>query len=66
MVESYHWHIDVTFREGGNHTLEKQAAYNLNIIRKLALNMFKLVEIGNKRLSLKKRFTIGTKPKEYL
>lgn len=57
----------MTFREGGNHILEKQAAYNLNIIRKLALNVLKLVEIRNKRLSLKKkRFTIGTKPKEYL
>ena len=44
MVESYHWHLDVTFREDGNHTLEKQASYNLNIIRKLALNMLKLLE----------------------
>ena len=26
MVESYHWHLDVTFREDGNHTLEKQAS----------------------------------------
>ena len=23
MIESYHWHLDVTFREDGNHTLEK-------------------------------------------
>ena len=27
MVESYHWHLDVTFREDGNLTLEKQASY---------------------------------------
>lgn len=54
MVESYHWHLDVTFREDGNHTLEKQAAYNLNIIRKLALNMLKLAEAGKKGLSLKR------------
>ena len=26
MVESFHWHLDVTFREDDNHTLEKQAA----------------------------------------
>ena len=67
MVESYHWHLDVTFREDGNHTLEKQAAYNLNIIRKLALNMLKLVEAGKKGLSLKKkRYAIGTNPERYL
>jgi predicted transposase YbfD/YdcC len=29
MVESYHWHLDVTFREDANHTLDKAAAYNL-------------------------------------
>ena len=67
MVESYHWHLDVTFREDGNHTLEKQAAYNLNIIRKLALNMLKLVEVGKKGLSVKKkRYAIGTNPERYL
>lgn len=66
-VESYHWHLDVTFREDGNHTLEKQASYNLNIIRKLALNLLKLTEIGNRALSLKKkRYAIGTNPEKYL
>jgi len=30
MVESYHWHLDVTFREDASHTLNKAAAYNLN------------------------------------
>lgn len=54
MVESYHWHLDVTFREDGNHTIEKQAAYNLNIMRKLSLNILKLIEVGSKSLSLKK------------
>jgi len=67
MVESYHWHLDVTFREDDNHTLEKQAAFNLNIIRKLALNVLKIFEVGNKPLSLrKKRFTIGTNPEKHL
>ena len=67
MVESYHWHLDVTFREDGNHTLEKQAAYNLNIFRKLSLNVLKLIEIGNKALSLKKKhFAIGTNPEKHL
>ncbi len=54
MIESYHWHLDVTFREDGNHTLEKQAAYNLNIIRKLALNILKIAEIGRHPLSNEK------------
>jgi len=67
MVESYHWHLDVTFREDDNHTIEKQAAYNLNIIRKLAINILKLFEVGNKPLSLKKkRFAIGTNPEKHL
>lgn len=67
MVESYHWHLDVTFREDGNHTLEKQASYHLNILRKLALNILKMAEIGNKALSVKKkRYAIGTNPEKYL
>ena len=67
MVESYHWHLDVTFREDDNHTIEKQAAFNLNIIRKLAINMLKIYEIGNKPMSLRmKRFSIGTNPEKHL
>lgn len=67
VVESYHWHLDVTFREDENHTIEKQAAYNLNIIRKWVLNILKIFEVGNKPLSLKKkRFAIGTNPEKHL
>ena len=67
VVESYHWHLDVTFREDENHTIEKQTAFNLNIIRKLALNVLRIFEIGNEPLSLrKKRFTIGTNPERHL
>ena len=67
MVESYHWHLDVTFREDANHTLEKQSAFNLNIMRKLALNVLKIIEVGEKKLSLaKKRFKIGTNPEKHL
>lgn len=66
-VESYHWHLDVTFREDGNHTLEKQAAYNLNIIRKLSLHILKVFEVSDKPLSLKKkRFAIGTNPEKHI
>lgn len=56
MVESYHHHLDVTFREDANQTLDKRAAYNLNIINKMAINVLKLIELsGMKNLSLKKK-----------
>jgi predicted transposase YbfD/YdcC len=59
MVESYHWHLDVTFREDANRTVEKNASYNLNIIRKIAINTLKLFDMGIKRISLKhKRYMI--------
>jgi predicted transposase YbfD/YdcC len=67
MVESYHWHLDVTFREDENRTIDKQAAFNLNIIRKLAINILKIFEVGKKPRSLKKkRFAIGTNPEKHL
>ena len=45
MVESYHWHLDVTFKEDANHTRNKHISYNLNIMRKLALNLLKLLSV---------------------
>ena len=67
MVESHHWHLDVTFREDANRTLEKQAAFNQNIMRKLALNVLKLFDTGKKPLSVRmKRFTISTNPEKHL
>ena len=67
MVESYHWELDVTFKEDANHTLEKQAAFNLNIIRKLSLNMLRIYDTGRKGTSQrKKRVTIGTNPEKHL
>jgi len=66
MVESYHWQLDVTFREDADHTLNKHVAYNLNIMRKLALNLLKLIDVGRKNVSLnKKRFMICCNPKKY-
>ena len=59
MVESYHWHLDVTFREDANHTVDKIAAFNLNIMKKMALNTLKLIDVGIKNISLKnKRYMI--------
>jgi len=66
MVESYHWHLDVTFREDANQTIEKAAAYNLNIIRKIAINTLKLLDVGFKRVSLKgKRFILNISFEKY-
>jgi len=66
MVESYHWHLDVTFREDADHTLNKHVAYNLNIMRKLALNVLKLLDVGRKYVSLnKKRFMVCCNPSKY-
>lgn len=67
MVESYHWHLDVTFREDANHTIDKYAAYNLNIVRKIALNILRLFDVGLKRVSLKgKRFMISVDVERFL
>ena len=66
MVESHHWHLDVTFREDANRTLDKHIAYNLNILRSLALNVLKLLDVGRKNVSLKKkRYIVCCNPKKY-
>jgi hypothetical protein len=57
----------VTFHEDDNQTIEKQAAFNLNIFRKLALNVLRIYEPGKKSMSLRlKRFSIGTNPEKHL
>lgn len=66
-VESMHWHLDVTFREDADTTLDKQAALNHNIIRKWCLSILKLMEFSRHKLSLKKkRFWISLKPLQCL
>lgn len=66
MVESYHWHLDVTFREDANHTINRTAAFNLNIMKKIAINTLKLVDVGMKNISLKnKRLMIGWNFEKY-
>jgi predicted transposase YbfD/YdcC len=67
MVESYHWHLDVTFKEDANHTLDKAAAYNLNIMKKLAINTLRLIDVGIARISMKnKRYMISMNFGHYL
>jgi hypothetical protein len=57
----------VTFREDANHTLDKATAYNLNIMKKMALNTLKLVDVGISRISMKnKRYLISMNFRHYL
>ena len=66
-IESMHWHLDVTFREDANTTIDKMAAQNHNIIRKWCLSILKMIELMDKKLSLKKkRFVIGLRPIMFL
>ena len=59
MVESYHWHLDVTFCEDANTTLEQVASYNLNIIKKMAINTLRILDVGLEKVSMKnKRYMI--------
>ena len=48
-----HWHLDYTFKEDSNLTSNKNAQANLNILRKLCLNILKLIKpLYNKSLKL--------------
>ena len=54
-------------REDANQTLEKRAAYNLNIINKIALSVLKITDLGMKPMSLKKkRYSISLDPLRFL
>jgi len=57
-IESFHWHLDVTFLEDDNSTMDKNAFNNLSILHKMALSLLRLIQphykIGLK--SLRKMF----------
>ena len=52
--ESLHWHLDVTFLEDASRARKGNAAQNLSLIRKLALQVVK--NYSDKR-SIRKRLT---------
>jgi len=54
-VERYHWHLDVTFREDASGTLNKAATYNLDIVKNIALNTLRLVDVGIAKIRLKNK-----------
>jgi len=58
-----HWHLDVTFREDTNTTIDKMVAQNHNIVRKWYLSILKIMEFTKQKLSLKKkRVVINLQP----
>lgn len=65
-VEIMHWHLDVTFKEDANTTLDKTAAQNLNIINKWCLSILRLFDVGKKMSLKKKRYCISMNSRKYL
>ncbi|MPN57076.1 hypothetical protein SDC9_204770 [bioreactor metagenome] len=61
-IESMHWQLDVTFREDANTTLDKWAALNLHTIRKFAMSLLRLLDLGKKYSLKTKRFAISCNP----
>jgi len=45
-IEIMHWHLDVTFKEDSNKTIEETANKNMSLIKKWTLSILKLVDIG--------------------
>ena len=41
-----HWQMDFTFKSDNNTTVEKKAAYNLQIMKKNALSILNMVYLG--------------------
>ena len=39
-----HWHLDVTFSEDDNSTMDKNAFNNLSILNKMVLSLLKLIQ----------------------
>ena len=66
VVESFHWHLDVTFREDNCQVIDKRAALNLNILRKFAIAILKNVEMGKRDSMSNKRFRVQLNPMKWL
>lgn len=52
-VESYHWVLDVVFREDDSRVRKNNGAANLSQLKKIALNVLKIEEVTIKKMSLK-------------
>ncbi|MDR0372878.1 MAG: hypothetical protein LBI79_04900 [Nitrososphaerota archaeon] len=62
------WCLDVLFGEDACRVLDKAAAFNLNILRKLVLNTLRLLVVGYRGAGslVKKRFVVGCDPVKHL
>ncbi|WP_303974030.1 ISAs1 family transposase [Streptococcus merionis] len=66
-VESLHWLLDVVYREDYNQTLDKRAAFTLNLIRKMCLYFLKVMAFPKKDLSYRrKQRYISVRLEDYL
>ena len=54
-VESMHWSLDVTFGDDSNKTLERVAAQNLALVKRVALNTLKQEKTIQPKLSIPKK-----------
>ena len=66
MVEAMHWQLDVTFKEDQNHTLNKTAAENQNIIRKWCTLKQAVFMNGKVKSMRQKRMVVSFNPVKYL
>ena len=58
-----HWQMDFTFKCDNNTTSNKKALFNLQIIKKNALNILNIVKEDYGKCSLKRiRFKVGMNP----
>jgi len=63
---SPHWQLDFTFREDQNQVIQKNAAMNLNSIRKFCLSMINILEFKKGTSMKRKRLRICIAPDLYL
>ena len=65
-IESYHWILNVTFREDASRTLNKNVARNLNILRKSAISILEELPFRKKFSRRIKRYIISLDVRRYL
>ena len=68
VVEGMHWTLDVIFNEDNSTKREANAAYNYDIVRKMAMNMLKNDEYnhGKKKLSIRRKMLKAILDEKYL
>ncbi|WP_111677686.1 ISAs1-like element ISSeq10 family transposase [Streptococcus equi] len=65
-IESMHWLLDVVFREDANKTLNKQLAFNLNVMDKFCLAVLKRLDFGKKMSMRRKKYALSLSFDKYL